>query len=304
MVTFCSLPVALSLAATLRMPLASMSKVTSTWGMPRGAGGSPSRWKRPSVRLSRAISRSPWRTWTSTEVCPSDAVEKVSDLRAGMVVLRSMSRVITPPRVSTPSESGVTSRSRMSFTSPESTPPCTAAPTLTTSSGLTVLLGSLPKNFFTVSTMRGMRVWPPTITTSSILSGESPASARAFLTGSMERSTSGATSCSSLARLSFTARCFGPVWSAVRNGRLTSVSMVEESSILDFSAASLSRCSTILSLDTSMPVSRLNSEMSQSMITWSMLSPPRCVSPLVARTSTTLSPTSRMEMSKVPPPKS
>ena len=36
------------------MPLASMSKVTSIFGMPRGAGGRPSSWKRPRVRLSRA----------------------------------------------------------------------------------------------------------------------------------------------------------------------------------------------------------------------------------------------------------
>src|SRR5712671_6551479 len=39
----CSLPVALSLADTLTMPLASMSKVTSICGMPRGAGGMPIR---------------------------------------------------------------------------------------------------------------------------------------------------------------------------------------------------------------------------------------------------------------------
>jgi ribosome-associated protein len=38
----CSLPVPRSLAETLRMPLASMSKVTSICGMPRGAGGMPS----------------------------------------------------------------------------------------------------------------------------------------------------------------------------------------------------------------------------------------------------------------------
>jgi hypothetical protein len=37
---------------------------------------------------------------------------------------------------------------------------------------------------------------------------------------------------------------------------------------------------------------------------WSKLSPPRWVSPLVDFTSTTPSPTSRIEMSKVPPPKS
>ncbi len=59
MTMVCSLLVALSVAFTDRMPLASMSKVTSTWGMPRGAGGIPSRMKRPRVRLPAAISRSP-----------------------------------------------------------------------------------------------------------------------------------------------------------------------------------------------------------------------------------------------------
>ena len=59
-VIFCSRPVALSLALTLRMPLASMSNVTSICGTPRGAGRMPSRMKRPSDLLSAAIARSPW----------------------------------------------------------------------------------------------------------------------------------------------------------------------------------------------------------------------------------------------------
>ena len=50
------------------------------------------------------------------------AVEKISSRRVGMVVLRGISAVITPPSVSTPSESGVTSSRTMSLTSPESTP--------------------------------------------------------------------------------------------------------------------------------------------------------------------------------------
>ena len=57
----CSLPVALSFAETLTMPLASMSKVTSICGTPRGAGGMPTRSNWPSSLLSRAISRSPWK---------------------------------------------------------------------------------------------------------------------------------------------------------------------------------------------------------------------------------------------------
>jgi hypothetical protein len=48
---FCSLPVALSRAVTCRMPFASMSNVTSTCGMPRGAGGMPVSWNLPIVLL-------------------------------------------------------------------------------------------------------------------------------------------------------------------------------------------------------------------------------------------------------------
>ena len=58
----CSFPVALSFADTFRIPLASMSKLTSICGTPRGAGGSPSKWKRPIVLLSFAKGRSPCNT--------------------------------------------------------------------------------------------------------------------------------------------------------------------------------------------------------------------------------------------------
>ena len=91
--------------------------------------------------------------------------------------------------------------------------------------------------------------------------------------------------------------CFGPSAVAVMNGRLMSVDVVDDSSILAFSAASFSRCSAIESCDRSIPWSRLNSDTSQSMSTWSKSSPPKCVSPLVAFTSNTPSPISRIEMS-------
>ncbi len=68
----------------------------------------------------------------------SPAVEKICFLLVGIVVLRSISLVITPPSVSMPSDSGVTSSSSTSLTSPASTPPWIAAPRLTTSSGLTL----------------------------------------------------------------------------------------------------------------------------------------------------------------------
>ncbi len=155
------------------MPFASMSKVTSTCGMPRGAGGMPMRSNWPSSLLSAAISRSPWKTRIVTAVWLSSAVEKTWLFLVGIVVLRSMRRVKTPPSVSMPSDSGVTSSSSTSLTSPWRTPAWTAAPIATTSSGLTPLWGSLPKKVFTISWIFGMRVMPPTSTTSSMSPAES-----------------------------------------------------------------------------------------------------------------------------------
>ena len=161
----CSLPVPRSFADTLMIPFASMSKDTSICGIPRIAGGIPTSWNFPSVLLNETISDSPWATWISTDGWLSSAVVKVSDFRVGMVVLRSMSFVKTPPCVSMPSESGVTSRSRTSLTSPFRTPAWMAAPTATTSSGFTPLCGSLPMSSFTFAWTAGIRVIPPTSTT-------------------------------------------------------------------------------------------------------------------------------------------
>ena len=60
-------------------------------------------------------------------------------------------RVVTPPKVSTPKDRGVTSNNNISLTSPARTPACTAAPTATTSSGLTVWFGAFPRIFLTAS---------------------------------------------------------------------------------------------------------------------------------------------------------
>ena len=88
-----------------------------------------------------------------------------------------------------PRDSGVTSRSRTSLTSPLSTPACRAAPTATTSSGLTPLLGSLPPvSSLTRSVTAGIRVEPPTRITWSILSTSMPASLMTDLNGSLVRS--------------------------------------------------------------------------------------------------------------------
>ena len=169
----------------------------------------------------------------------SSAVEKTSPLRVGIVVLRSMSFVMTPPLVSMPSVSGVTSSSSTSLTSPASTPAWIAAPIATTSSGLTPRCGSLPVSSLTFSCTAGMRVMPPTITTWSIFDAPfSLASSSAWRTGATTRLSRSAVSSLSFARVSRTSRCLGPDWSAVMNGRLICDSCAVESSIFAFSAAS------------------------------------------------------------------
>ena len=104
------------------MPLASMSNVTSICGTPRGAGGMPSRWNRPSVRLSRAIGRSPCSTWTSTDgLVVGGRGERSRSSWSGSSCCAGSASVMTPPSVSMPSDSGVTSSSTTSLTSPAST---------------------------------------------------------------------------------------------------------------------------------------------------------------------------------------
>ena len=193
-------------------------------------------WNLPSDLLSPAISRSPWSTWISTDGWLSSAVEKISDFFDGIVVLRSISFVITPPLVSIPRVSGVTSSSSTSLTSPVSTPAWIAAPIATTSSGLTPLCGSLPVSSLTFSWTAGIRVMPPTRTTWSI--SEPPASASACLTGATTRSSRSEVSSLSFARVSFISRCLGSLLIAVMNGTLICVSCVVESSIFAFSACS------------------------------------------------------------------
>mmetsp|Transcript_6370 Transcript_6370/g.21364 ORF Transcript_6370/g.21364 Transcript_6370/m.21364 type:complete len:215 (+) Transcript_6370:1219-1863(+) len=98
--------------------------------------------------------------------------------------------------------------------------------------------------------------------------------------------------------------CFGPSAVAVMKGREMLVEGVEESSIFAFSAASVRRCSACLSFIKSTPSDFLKSAASHSTIRLSKSSPPRNVSPEVESTSKTPSPTSRMDTSKVPPPRS
>mmetsp|Transcript_4580 Transcript_4580/g.12508 ORF Transcript_4580/g.12508 Transcript_4580/m.12508 type:complete len:304 (-) Transcript_4580:925-1836(-) len=255
----CFLPEPLSVAVTDRIPLASMSNFTSIWGMPRGAGGMPSRRKVPRDLLSRANSRSPCSTLISTLVWPSAAVENTSDLEVGRVVLRVMSLVATPPRVSRPRDRGVTSSSTMSLTSPDSTPACTAAPRATTSSGFTEAQGSLPHMVRTTLMTEGIRVEPPTRMTSLMSAMVSLASRRAFSTGILARDSRSEHSSSNLTRDSWVSMCLGPSGVAVMKGKLMLVWVRLLSSHLAFSAASVNLCSACLSLRRSMPSFLLNS---------------------------------------------
>ena len=71
--------------------------------------------------------------------------------------------------------------------------------------------------------------------------------------GPLQRSSRSAVSSWNLARVSVSSRCSGPSAVAVMKGRLICVCCTCDSSILAFSAASLRRCTAILSVDRSTP---------------------------------------------------
>ena len=113
-----------------------------------------------------------------------------------------------------------------------------AAPVATTSSGLTLLFGSLPKKFLTISITFGILVIPPTKITSSISLAETPASFNAVSHGARVLLIKSSTNASNFALVNFKVICLGPVLSAVIKGKLTSVCSAEDNSIFAFSAAS------------------------------------------------------------------
>ena len=115
------------------------------------------------------------------------------------------------PSVSMPSDRGVTSTSSSACVADERTPermaPCTAAPYATASSGLMDLHSSLPpKNSDSMDCILGMRVEPPTSTTSSTSVGCTPPSRSTPLTVSRQRLKCAMLSSSNLARVSVSAR--------------------------------------------------------------------------------------------------
>mmetsp|Transcript_21737 Transcript_21737/g.52311 ORF Transcript_21737/g.52311 Transcript_21737/m.52311 type:complete len:364 (-) Transcript_21737:715-1806(-) len=305
MVIFSLLPVPLSSADTWRIPLASISNVTSICGTPRAAGGMLLSSNLPSWWQSLVIDRSPSNTWISTVGWLSCAVENVCDFFVGITVLRPMSLVSTPPTVSIPSVSGVTSRSRRSAVSlppsPERMPPCTAAPYATASSGLIDEHSSLPpKKSDSSARILGMRVDPPTSTTWSIWPLSRPESVSTFLTGEMVDLKRSMQSSSNLARVRVSDRSLPPWKSSISMRFWWDV----ESTRLARSTSRRSFWMAFLSLEASTPVFFLNTASMWSITRLSKSSPPRCVSPDVAITSNTPLSMVRRDTSNVPPPRS
>ena len=144
-----SLPVPRSLAETFSTPFASISKVTSICGMPRGAGGMPSKWNVPDELV---VVRDRPLALIHLHFDRRLTVGRGGEFLGaffGIVVFRWIIGVITPPSVSIPSVSGVTSSSsRSDFDPSSSCAPWMAAPTATTSSGIHALVAFLAEDVF------------------------------------------------------------------------------------------------------------------------------------------------------------
>ena len=260
-VIFASFCVPRSFAVTLIIPFASISNLTSIWGTPLGAGGKSVRLKLPSETLSVAIGLSPWTTWIVTAVWLSAAVVKTLLLEVGMVVFLSINGSLTPPSVSIPNVSGVTSSKTMSLeTSPAIIPAWIAAPIATASIGSTPDSASFPIISLTNFCTNGILVGPPTMTILLISEFASFASSSALRIDGLHRSTIGVINSSSLALVILCSRFFAPLdGSCEMNGKLTSVSITVDNSIFAFSAASLILVIAVVSWERSTPSFFLNS---------------------------------------------
>ena len=92
----------------------------------------------------------------------SAAVENTWLFLVGIVVFLSINFVLTPPSVSIPKDSGVTSSNTRSLISPANTPPWIAAPIDTHSIGSIPLSTGFPMYCSTNFCITGILVGPPT----------------------------------------------------------------------------------------------------------------------------------------------
>jgi hypothetical protein len=290
------------------MPFSSMRKVTWILGTPRGAGGMPDELEAREAAVVRGHLALALEHVDRHEALVVDARrEDLAALGRDRRVARDeLGR--TPPPVSTPSESGVTSSRSTSSTCPVSAAPWRAAPAATTSSGFTPLLGSRAEELLhRASAPSGMRVMPPTSTTCLMSPTLSFASSSAPLAGLDRALDELATEHLELVALHRAERGGAARRSSATamNGRLISVSSADDSSCFAFSAASFRRWSAMRSFRRSTPFSffELVGEAVDEHF-WSKSSPPRNVSPPVAFTLNTPPAISRIETSNVPPPRS
>ncbi|GET90209.1 heat-shock protein hsp70, putative [Leishmania tarentolae] len=306
MVIWLRLPVPFSSADTFRMPLASRSNVTSICGTPRGAGGMPDRSNVPSRWQSFVIARSPSKTWMCTPGWLSAYVEKIWLFLVGIVVLRLISAVITPPAVSMPSVSGVTSSSSRPsvclLLPPVRMKACTAAPYATASSGLMLLFSSLPpKKSDTRDCTFGIRVDPPTSTTSCTERLSIFASCSTRSTGWIVLRNRSPHSSSKRARVMV-------AWKSMfsNSASISIVACVADDSVRFARSHAVRRRRSARWLDVRhLPLFlRLNSSVKKVTRRLSKSSPPRCVSPFVAFTSKMPPSIVSSVTSNVPPPRS
>ena len=211
-----------------------------------------------------------------------------------------------PPSTSTANERGVTSKRRISLTSPWTIPHWIAAPCATDSSGLTVDLGSFQKISLTIDFTLSILVDPPTRIISLISDLLSLESCKAFSTGSLHLSNKSEVMFSNWALVSDSSRFLGnPSLPVVMNGIEISTLSTEESCFLAFSASSLTLCIAIALSLRSIPSFALNASTIWLIILWSQSAPQSWVSQEVDNTWNVPSePISRTVTSKVPPQRS
>ena len=292
-----STPELCSRAVTLSSPSASTWKVTRMRAAPATMGGMPRSSKRASERQSDTSSRSPWTTWMAMAVWPSLKVVNSWARATGMVLLRAITRSTSPPMVSRPSDSGITSSSSHSSSAvrlPASRLACMAAPSATTWSGSRLIRGSLPNRSATMRRTMGMRVAPPTMTTPLTSSAARLASRSARRALDSVRATSGRARASKCSRVSASDSVRPPDSVAASSACCASV----RASRAWRAATSKARWSSGRRSES------LRSFTAHATMAASKSSPPSAVSPPVAMTSNTPLDRRRMEMSNVPPPRS
>ena len=126
-----------------------------------------------------------------------------------------------------PSESGVTSRSSRSLTSPDEDPGLDGGADRHDLVGVDALVGLLAEELLhQLLDLRDAGRAADQHDLVDLRTARAPASFRHCRTGPIVFSRRSPTSCSSFARVSFSERCFGPEASAVTKGRLISVSIV------------------------------------------------------------------------------